>query len=106
MSGQLTEKPSVDQELNIERTRLDLEAVLSTLQGRRVLISILERCGVYRSPYMGERDATNFRLGEHNIGLWLAAQIEIVGPMEYATLLVERAKMKTEESAVVLADEE
>lgn len=105
MTEQLIEKPSSEQELFIERARLDLEAVLGTPQGRRVLVSILERCGVYRSPYTGETDATNFRLGEHNVGLWLIAQIETTGPMTYPTLLIERAG-QTQEKRVALVDEE
>lgn len=105
MAEQLTEKPSTDQTLGIERNRLDLEAVLSTPQGRRVLVSILERCGVYRSAYTGDNDATNFRLGEHNIGLWLVAQIETTGPMNYPTLLMERAQQKETENVSVVDEE-
>ncbi len=105
MIDQLTEKLSREQELERDRARLDLEAVLSIPQGRRVLISILEQCGVYRTAYTGEADATNFRLGEQNIGLWLINQIEMVGPTNYPTLLLERAK-ETEEKRIAVVDEE
>lgn len=105
MTDQLTEKPSREQELERDRARLDLETVLSIPQGRRVLISILEQCGVYRTAYTGEADATNFRLGEQNIGLWLINQIEMVGPTNYPTLLLERAK-EAEEKRIAVVDEE
>jgi hypothetical protein len=105
MSDQLTEKLSKDQVLVRDRVQLDLEAVLRLPQGRRVLLMILEQCGVYRNAYTGERQATDFRLGEQNVGLWLISQIEIVGPTEYPTLLMERARQLTEETGIALVDE-
>jgi hypothetical protein len=101
----LTEKPSVAHERLIERAKLDFETVLRSPQGKRVLVSILERCGVYRTAYSGEASATDFRLGEQNIGLWLISQIETVGPREYPTLLIERAMMQ-EETRIAVVDEE
>lgn len=101
MSSQLTEKLSADDQLNRYRVELDLEAVLRLPQGRRVLLMILERCGIYRSAYTGEREATDFRLGEQNVGLWLIAQIEMVNPTEYPALLLERARKMIEEAASV-----
>lgn len=107
MSGHLTEKLSRDDELNRDRVILDLEAVLRLPQGRRVLLMILERCGMYRNAYTGERQATDFRLGEQNVGLWLIAQIEMVNPTEYPALLLERARRMIEETASVpVVDEE
>jgi hypothetical protein len=105
MSDHLTEKLSTSQELDVERAKLDLEAVLRFPQGKRVVVSILERCGVYRSAYSGEASPTDFRLGEQNIGLWLISQIEGIGPMEYPTLLMERARM-AEEKRIAVVDEE
>lgn len=104
-SDRLTEKLSKDQELVRDRVELDLEAVLSLPQGRRVLMMILERCGIYRNAYTGERAATDFRLGEQNVGLWLIAQIEAVNPMGYATLLMEQAKQREDTSNAVVDEE-
>ena len=68
---------------------------------------ILERCGMHRNAYTGERAATDFRLGEQNVGLWLIAQIEMVNPTEYPALLLERARKMIEETASVpVVDEE
>lgn len=105
MTDQLTEKLSKHQELVRDRVQLDLEAVLRLPQGRRVLLMILEQCGVYRNAYTGERQATDFRCGEQNIGLFLIGQIERVGPTEYPSLLMERAR-QLEEKAIALVDEE
>ena len=107
MTDQLTEKLSKNDQLNRDRVNLDLEAVLRLPQGRRVLLMILERCGMYRNAYTGEASATDFRLGEQNVGLWLIAQIETVNPTEYPALLLERARKMIEETASVpVVDEE
>lgn len=102
----LTEQPSKAQAIRQDQSTLDLDAVLQTPQGRRVLLSILERCGLYRGAFTGEADATSFRLGEQNIGLWLIAQIEHVGPTEYPKLLLEAAQKKDKETVHVLDDME
>ena len=104
----LTEQPSRAQELERTQIGLDLEAVMRLPQGRRVLLRILERCGVYRSAFTGEAEATALRLGEQNIGLWLIAQMEIVGPTEYPRLLMEAAQNrdKNEGPGHAVVDEE
>lgn len=98
----LTEQPSKAQELKQDQAVLDLDAVLQLPQGRRVVLRILERCGVYRMAYTGEEAATALRLGEQNIGLWLIAQIERVDPTEYPKLLMEAARGKDKETVHVL----
>jgi hypothetical protein len=102
----LTEQPSKRQALAQDQSVLDLDAVLQTPQGRRVLLRILDRCGVYRGAFTGEAAATSFRLGEQNLGLWLIAQIENVGPTEYPRLLLEAAQKRDKESVHVLDDVE
>jgi len=89
----LTEQLSKEQELQRDQIVTDLEAVLRIPHGRRVLLRIFERCGVYRSAFSVE-DVTDFRLGEQNIGLWLISQLELVGPTEYPRLLLEAAQRK------------
>lgn len=105
MTDHLTEKLSRADELVRDRVKTDLEAVLRLPQGRRVILSILERCGVYRNAYTGEREATDFRLGEQNVALWLIGQIEAVNPVEYPTLLLERARMIEERRSAAVVDE-
>lgn len=102
----LTEQPSKAQALQQDQSVLDLDAVLQTPQGRRALLRILDRCGIYRGGYTGEPEATSFRLGEQNIGLWLIAQIEQVGPTEYPKLLMEAAQKRDKETVHVLDDME
>lgn len=103
---ELTEKLSRPHELQRDQIGLDLEHVLRSPQGRRVLLRILERCGVYRLAFTGEADATSLRLGEQNIGLWLIAQMEMVGPTEYPALLMEAAQRRDKETVNALVDAE
>lgn len=105
----LQEQLSRAQELQRDQIVLDLEAVLRLPQGRRVMLRILERCGVYRNAFAAEAETTALRLGEQNIGLWLIAQIETVGPTEYPRLLLEAAQNRDRNegpgNAVVDAEE-
>jgi hypothetical protein len=105
----LTTQLSSAQELRRDQIIIDLEAVLRLPQGRRVLLRILERCGVYRSAFAVEAEITAMRLGEQNIGLWLIAQMENVGPTEYPRLLLEAAQARDNNegtgNAVVDAEE-
>jgi hypothetical protein len=85
----------------------DLEAVLRIPQGRRTLLRILEQTGLFRSAYTGDLAATSLRLGEQNIGLWLIAQLETIGPTEYPQLLLDAARVRdlTGESVHVVDEE-
>lgn len=101
--GNLTEQLSRAQELQRDQIVLDLEAVLRLPQGRRVMLRILERCGVYRNAFAPEAETTALRLGEQNIGLWLIAQLEHVGPTEYPRLLLEAAQNRDNDEGPVNA---
>lgn len=91
---QLTTQLSQAQKLQRDQIVLDLEAVLRLPQGRRVMLRILERCGVYRSAFAADADVTALRLGEQNVGLWLISQFEAVAPTEYPRLLMEAAESR------------
>jgi hypothetical protein len=101
MADDLNSQPSSPQ---TSRAMLDLEAVLTLPQGRRFVMSILERAGLYRSSYTGDEAATNHRLGEQNIALWLLAQMEQLSPTTYPQLLLDVARDKDKETVHVLDD--
>jgi hypothetical protein len=105
---ELTTQLSRAQELRRDQIILDLEEVLRSPQGRRVLLRILERCGIYRNAFAAEAETTALRLGEQNVGLWLIAQLETVGPTEYPRLLLEAAQNrdKNEVTGNAVVDEE
>lgn len=63
---------------NLERAEEinDLKAVLSTVQGRRVIRRILTEAGIFRATYAGENThATAFGEGKRNLGLFIYAEI-------------------------------
>lgn len=75
--------------------RSALETMLNSSAGKRVLLSIISRCGIYASAYTGDRDATHVRIGEQNVGLWLLSMIEMVDPTAYPRMLSDVAKRAT-----------
>lgn len=69
----------------------------------------MERCGVYRTAFTGDRATTDLRIGEQNVGLWLIAQLDLVDPTEYPRLILEGAQKKAEDKGtgnVAVLDEE
>lgn len=88
-----------------EQAMLDLEAVLNLPQGRRFLGLLLERAGLTRTAYTESPIATALRLGEQNVGLWLVAQLEQLGPTTYPQLLLDLARKEKTENVRVLDQE-
>jgi hypothetical protein len=108
--SKLEEKPSDWQKLQQEQIALDLEAVLRTDEGRRLIVWFLSLCNIepLQSAYKGEHaEATNFCLGEQNVGLKLIAQLDAISPIVYPQLLLEEARRgrKNEEGAHVIDDD-
>ena len=97
----LAEQPSPSQTVVPPQIVTDFEKVLREPEGKRVILWLLEQCAVTRSAYQGEDNATNFRLGEVNIGLRLIAQLDRVSPSEYARLLLWDAQRREKEKAEV-----
>ena len=95
----LQSQPSTPQ---TDQAMLDLEAVLNLPQGRRFLMTILGRCGVYGSAYTGDASATDFKLGQQNVGLWLINELEQISPTTYPQLLLDQARLEKTETVRVL----
>ncbi|RCL00933.1 MAG: hypothetical protein JSC189_001026 [Candidatus Tokpelaia sp. JSC189] len=79
-------------DLRTDRLVSDMKAVLDFAPGRRLLLWLVEVSGVLRSPWTGDVAATQFRLGEQNMGLRLIALMGRVGEEEYPKLLVQAAQ--------------
>jgi hypothetical protein len=69
----------------------DLEAVLATPAGRRLIYRMLGECGVYRSSFSGN-SGSFFQEGKRAIGLWLISEMEGVDVTAYPRMLLERAE--------------
>jgi hypothetical protein len=103
----LQQQPSAAQTVIPPQIVTDFEKVLRDPEGKRVVLWLLEQCGVYRNAFTGNADATNERLGEINIGLKLISKLHEVSPSEYARLLLWNAqRLETEKAKVYVVDAE
>ncbi len=94
----LESQPSEAQSSARDQIELDLEAVLSNSHGRQVVMWFLEQCGIYSDAYTGDNNATNFNLGQRNIGLRLISKLEQLGPTTYPQLLLDVARDRKRET--------
>lgn len=67
-----------------KRNTADLQAVLKTVQGRRLVWRILQAARVHQHSFVpGDSTATAFHCGQQSIGLFLLAEIEDAAPNAY-----------------------
>lgn len=74
--------------------RLDvaLGAIMSNRDGRALIWSWLERCGVFRISFQsGAADQTAFNEGQRNVGLSMIGDLGRVCPDHFATMQTENA---------------
>lgn len=70
-----------------KRNTCDLQAVLKTVQGRRVLWRLLQACQVCRHAFVpGDAYATAFQCGQQSVGFFLLAEIEDAAPGAYTQM--------------------
>lgn len=70
-----------------KRNACDLQAVLKTVQGRRVLWRILQAAQPYRPAFVpADPYATAFRCGQQSIGLFVLEAIESAAPHAYVQM--------------------
>ncbi len=72
-------------------TRLEfVAAAMTTMQGRAWFYDLLNRCYIFRTPFMsGDMHSTAFRCGENNIGLQILSDIQDSAPELYITMIKE-----------------
>ena len=67
-----------------KRNICDLQTVVKTVQGRRVLWRILQAARVHQHAFVpGDAQATAFHCGQQSIGLFLLNQLEEASPAAY-----------------------
>jgi hypothetical protein len=74
-------------ELREQQLRADLTEVLALPAGRRYLVSLLDRCGVFRSVY--SQGSMEYLEGRRTVGLEVLQDIERVGPDRVVLVLTE-----------------
>lgn len=68
----------------------DFKELMQHPWGRRLMWRLLGMTGVYRNPFVGSREATDFRCGEQNIGQMLMADIHELCPEMYHVMVKEQ----------------
>jgi hypothetical protein len=75
----------------------DLTWLMGLKQGRRIMWRLLELTGVFRNPFTGNREMTDFRCGEMNIGQKLLVEIHQLCPEHYHTMVREHINATSRE---------
>ena len=81
---------SAQAEYRVVIEKNDIQWLMSHESGRRIVNTLLEHCGIWRSSIGFNNDATNFNEGRRDVGLRLIALIEQHTPDGFARLLIER----------------
>ncbi len=91
-----------------KRNACDLQAVLKTVQGRRVLWRILQAAQLHQHGFVPEDPyATAFHCGQQSIGLFLLAEIEEASPSAYMQMRGEyRSQVQSEQNEINRLTEE
>ena len=91
-----------------KRNACDLQAVLKTVQGRRVLWRILQASALYQHGFVpGDACATAFHCGQKSLGLFRLAEREEAAPSAYAQMRGEYlSEVKAEQQQVNRQSEE
>lgn len=82
------ERRQRDEELRQERFRLDMQAVLATPEGRRVLWWFLGACGLFETSFTGD-SRTFFNEGKREIGHLLVKAMAQADPEALPTMMLE-----------------
>ncbi len=91
-----------------KRNACDLQAVLKTVQGRRLLWRILQAAQIRQHGFVpGDPCATAFHCGQQSIGLFLLAEIEEAVPSAYAQMRGEYlSQVQSEQNEINRLSEE
>lgn len=90
---------------------VDIEKLMETAAGRRIVWRLLETCKVFASTFSAEPMAMAFAEGQRNIGLLFLADVMEMAPKKYMIMTLEaqerkRIVMATLEKEQETADEE
>ena len=68
-------KSKADEKREAQEARNDVIAVMNTPEGRRYVWRLLEKAGVFRTPYRGSTNDTMLRIGTHSVGVDIMTEI-------------------------------
>lgn len=77
-----------------DRERINfVAAVMESKEGRAWMWGMLTRCRVFDNAFVpGQPDATGFKLGERNVGLFLLQDVMRAAPDAYSIMAKEAAE--------------
>ena len=87
------------QKLRLTQWRSDVQAVLRTPAGRRVVWAVLEQCQLFGSAPSAEATTMTRFLGRRDVGLWLLLELEAVEPFAIARLKQDARSADAQEAA-------
>lgn len=93
--AQQVRKANESVKFRADRDRGDIQAVMSTPAGRRMMWRFIGECGIYKSIFIPSSEIY-YRAGRHDLGLWLVAQIMDTCPQDYLLMQREAANMDAE----------
>ena len=72
-----------------ENDKMDIQHILSSINGRRFLWGILQFCGVFETSFNQNTNQTMFNEGQRNVGLRLLSKIQEADAAAYITMVKE-----------------
>jgi len=102
----LREQLSPEQEIARAELAKAFHDVLATVSGKRVIFWMLEVCAIYRDPFAGNNDVTNYTLGRQAAGRELIAKLDEIDPRFYPSLLMAMAEIREMDRAAARATAE
>jgi hypothetical protein len=67
----------------------DIEHVMGSKQGRRLISKLLKRAGIFRCSFNGQSNQTIFNEGGRNQGLQLLSEVSTHAPGSYQLMIKE-----------------
>jgi hypothetical protein len=77
----------------------ELRHLLSQWQGRKIVFELINRCGVFASPFAQERTLLEYNCGAHAVGVELFNDCMSVSPKLTAMMLEEQGNYDNDKRA-------
>jgi hypothetical protein len=68
-------KSKAEEKRDAQEAMNDVIAVMNTPAGRRYIWRLLEKAGVFRTPYRGSTNDTMVRIGNHSVGVEIMTEV-------------------------------
>lgn len=102
----LIEQLSPEEEIARAELAKAFRDTLATASGKRVLFWVLEVCAIYRDPFAGDNNVTNYTIGRQASGRDLIAKLDEIDPRLYPALLSDMAEIREMDRAAARASAE